>query len=42
MALSVKQMLEAANAAVPLITPTQAHEMIAGGNTLVVDWNKAA
>src|SRR6201993_1556221 len=37
MATSVKQMLEAANAAVPKITPDQAREMIAKGNTLVVD-----
>ena len=37
MATSVKQMLEAANAAVPKITPAQAKEMIAKGNTLVVD-----
>jgi len=37
MALSVKQMMEAANAAVPKITPAQAREMIAKGNTLVVD-----
>ena len=37
MATSVKQMLEAANAAVPRITPAQAREMIAKGNTLVVD-----
>lgn len=37
MATSVKQMLEAANAAVPKITPAQAKEMIADGNTLVVD-----
>jgi len=37
MATSVKQMMEAANAAVPRITPTQAREMIAKGNTLVVD-----
>jgi rhodanese-related sulfurtransferase len=37
MATSVKQMLEAANAAVPKITPAQAKEMIARGNTLVVD-----
>ena len=37
MATSVKQMLEAANAAVPKITPSQAKEMIAEGNTLVVD-----
>jgi rhodanese-related sulfurtransferase len=37
MALSVKLMMEAANAAVPRITPAQACEMIAKGNTLVVD-----
>jgi rhodanese-related sulfurtransferase len=37
MALSVKQMMEAANAMVPKITPTQAREMIGKGNTLVVD-----
>jgi rhodanese-related sulfurtransferase len=37
MATSVKQMLEAANAAVPRITPAQAREMIAKGDTLVVD-----
>ena len=37
MAATVKQMLEAANAAVPKITPAQAKEMIAKGNTLVVD-----
>jgi len=37
MALSVKQMMEAANAAVPKITPEKAREMIAKGNTLVVD-----
>src|ERR1700675_973425 len=37
MATSVKQMMEAANAAVPKITPAQAKEMIARGNTLVVD-----
>ena len=37
MATSVKQMLEAANAAVPKITPAQAKEMIANGNALVVD-----
>jgi rhodanese-related sulfurtransferase len=30
-------MMEAANAAVPKITPAQAKEMIAKGNTLVVD-----
>ena len=37
MARNVKQMLEAANAAVPRITPAQAREMIAKDNTLVVD-----
>jgi rhodanese-related sulfurtransferase len=37
MATSVKQMLEAANAAVPKITPDQASEMIKKGDTLVVD-----
>jgi rhodanese-related sulfurtransferase len=37
MPTSVKQLMEAANAAVPRITPAQAHDMIAKGNTLVVD-----
>jgi rhodanese-related sulfurtransferase len=37
MALSVKQMMEAANAVVPKITAAQAREMITKGNTLVVD-----
>jgi rhodanese-related sulfurtransferase len=37
MTISVKQMMEAANAAVPRVTPEQAKEMIAKGNTLVVD-----
>ena len=37
MALGVKQMMEAANAAVPRITAAQAKEMIGNGNTLVVD-----
>jgi rhodanese-related sulfurtransferase len=37
MALSVKQMMETANAAVPKITPAQAREMIGKGNALVVD-----
>src|SRR3979409_2117059 len=37
MATSVKQIMEAANAAVPKITPAQAREMIDKGNTLVVD-----
>ena len=37
MTTSVKQMMEAANAAVSRITPAQARGMIAKGNTLVVD-----
>ena len=37
MAQTVKQMIEAANAVVPKITAAQAREMIAGGNTLVLD-----
>ena len=37
MTTSVKQMLEVANAAVPKITPEQAADMIAKGNTLVLD-----
>jgi rhodanese-related sulfurtransferase len=37
MANSVKQMMEAANAAVSRITPAQAREMIARNNVLVVD-----
>jgi rhodanese-related sulfurtransferase len=37
MATNVKQMMEGANAAVPRITVAQAREMIAKGNTLVVD-----
>ena len=37
MATSVKQMMEAANAAVPRVSPNEAREMIAKGNTLVVD-----
>ena len=37
MATSVKQLMEAANAAVPKITPAQAREMMAKGNVLVVD-----
>ena len=37
MATSLKQMMEAANAAVPKITPAQAAEMIGKGHTLVVD-----
>ena len=34
---SVKLMMEAANAAVPKITPAEARDMIAKGNTLVLD-----
>ena len=37
MPISVKQMLEAANAAVTKITPAQAKEMINKGNVLVLD-----
>jgi predicted sulfurtransferase len=37
MATNVKQMIEAANATVHRLTPTEAREMIAKGNTLVVD-----
>lgn len=42
MPTSVKQMMEAANAIVPKVTPAQAKEMIAKGNTLVVDVRDAA
>jgi rhodanese-related sulfurtransferase len=37
MTTSLKQMMEAANAAMPKITTVQAREMIAKGNVLVVD-----
>ena len=37
MATSLKQMMEAANTAVPRVTLAQAREMMAKGNTLVVD-----
>ena len=37
MATTVKQMLDAANAAVPRITPEHAREMMSNGDTLVVD-----
>jgi rhodanese-related sulfurtransferase len=37
MATSVKQMMEAANAAVPRITAAQARDMVAKGDTLVID-----
>ena len=42
MATSVKQMMEEANAVVPKITPAQAREMIAKGNTLIVDVREPA
>jgi len=42
MATSVKQMMEAANAAVPKISPAQAREMMEKGNVLVVDVRDAA
>jgi rhodanese-related sulfurtransferase len=37
MVTNVKQMLEAANAVVPKITPDQARDLVRKGNTLVVD-----
>jgi rhodanese-related sulfurtransferase len=37
MAKTAKDLVEAANAVVPRISPAQAHELIAKGNTLVVD-----
>ncbi len=37
MPTTAKSLIEAANAVVPKITPAQAQEMIAKGNTLVVD-----
>jgi rhodanese-related sulfurtransferase len=37
MPLRLKQMIDAANASVPRITPSGAREMIAKGNTLVLD-----
>jgi rhodanese-related sulfurtransferase len=37
MATSVKEMLEAANAVVPRVTPTVAADMMAKGDVLVVD-----
>ena len=42
MSTSVKQMLEAANAAVPKITPDKARELIATGHAMVVDVRDAA
>lgn len=37
MATDLKQLMDAANAAVPRISPDEARKMMAGGNTLVVD-----
>jgi rhodanese-related sulfurtransferase len=37
MTTSVKQLMETANAAVPKITPAQARDLIAKGNSLVLD-----
>ena len=37
MVTTVKQLLEVANAAVPRVTPAEAREMMAKGNTLVLD-----
>ena len=37
MVTTVKQLLEAANAAVPRLTPAEAREMMAKGNALVLD-----
>jgi rhodanese-related sulfurtransferase len=37
MSSNVKEMLAAANAVVPKITPTEARDMMASGNVLVVD-----
>ena len=42
MALGLKQMMEAANAVVPKITPSEARQMIARGNTLMVDVRDAS
>ena len=42
MALSLKQMMEAANAVVPKITPAETRQMIARGNTLMVDVRDAS
>jgi rhodanese-related sulfurtransferase len=41
-ATTLKQLMDAANAAVPRITPARARELIAQGNTLVVDVRDAA
>jgi rhodanese-related sulfurtransferase len=37
MTTNLKEMMDAANAAVPMITPAQAQDMVAQGNTLIVD-----
>jgi rhodanese-related sulfurtransferase len=37
MSVGVKQMMDAANAVVPRITPAQGRDLIAEGNTLVLD-----
>ena len=37
MTTNLKEMMDAANAAVPRITPAQAQDMVAQGNTLIVD-----
>ena len=37
MSVNVKQLIEAADAAVPRITPAQARELLAKGNALLVD-----
>jgi rhodanese-related sulfurtransferase len=37
MTTNLKEMMDAANAAVPRITPAQAQDMVAQGNTLMVD-----
>ena len=37
MTTNLKEMMDAANAAVPRITPAQARDMVAQGNTLIVD-----
>ncbi len=42
MAITLKQMMDAANAAAPRITPARARDLIAQGNTLVVDVRDAA
>jgi rhodanese-related sulfurtransferase len=42
MAKSVKDLVEAANAVVPRITPAQAKDLIEGGNAVVVDVRDAA